>query len=154
MGQFFRTIYCWLDGLFGHDLASYLGGHASPHQTGDLFLWIGLSMVLISLVVMWLYYYAIDHPRLAYWWGWLIFLGGNALINFLVGWQWVLVHHYEAGKMVAVDPVSNMETPLPIGKGDIVGFGVANLLLSVLAFVVLSYAFRWISTSSRHAPFF
>lgn len=64
-----------------------------------MFIGIGLTMLVISLIVAVCYYYIINHPRLSNWWGWLIFLGINAVINFVVGWQWVLKDYY-AGLMV------------------------------------------------------
>lgn len=64
-----------------------------------MFIGIGLTMLVITLLVAVCYYYIINHPRLNNWWGWLIFLGINAVINFVVGWQWVLKDYY-AGLMV------------------------------------------------------
>lgn len=103
MSEFFGSIYCWLEDFFGIELAEYLWGESSPEQLSNMFIGIGLTMLVISLIVAVCYYYIINHPRLNNWWGWLIFLGINAVINFVVGWQWVLKDYY-AGLMVKKMP--------------------------------------------------
>lgn len=100
MGEFFGSMYCWLfEDFFGLELANYLWGEASPKQLSNMFIGIGLSLLCISFLISVVYYYIVDHPRLSNWWGWSIFLGVNAAINFVVGWQWVLKDYYD-GLMV------------------------------------------------------
>ena len=48
MGQFFTTIYCLFDDLFGLELASYLAGEATERQQSNMFMSIGLAMIGIS----------------------------------------------------------------------------------------------------------
>ena len=152
MGEFFGSIYCWLEDFFGIELANYLWGEASPEQTGNMFIGIGLSMLCISLAMVVIYYYVIDHPRLNNWWGWLIFLGINALINFIVGWQWVLKHYYD-GFMVRKSPVTGKMEDLPIYGSDILSFGVTNMIDSIFVFIIFSYILKWWSTNCSRAPF-
>lgn len=103
MGEFFGSIYCWFEDVFGLELANYLWGNVSPDQQANMYVPIGFTMLGATLVVCLLYYYIIDHPRMAKWWGWLVFWGANAVVNFLVGWQWVLRHYY-LGYMIGIDP--------------------------------------------------
>lgn len=102
MGEFFGSIYCWLEDFFGIELANYLWGESSPEQLSNMFIGIGLSMLCITFVIVVFYYYVVNHPRLNNWWGWLIFCSINAIINFIVGWQWVLKDYYD-GFMVKKD---------------------------------------------------
>lgn len=155
MGDIFGSLYCSLfENLFGLDLADYLWGLSSPYQTTNMYLGIGLTMTGISLVMVVLYYYIINpaHPRWSSWFGWLVYLVINAVINFFVGWQWTLNHYY-AGKMVAPDATTGMEVALNIEPSDCVAFGVANMLLSILFFFVLSMLLKWKSTNNLHSPF-
>ena len=152
MDQFFGSIYCWLEDFFGLPLADYLWGVSSPRQTSVMFIGIGLSMVVISFVIVVLYYYIVNHPRLNNWWGWTIFLGVNAIINFVVGWQWVLKDYYD-GLMVKLDPASGKEIDLDIFPSDITAFGVTNMINSMIAFLVFSYIIKWWSTNCSRAPF-
>lgn len=152
MGEFFGSIYCWFEEFFGLDIANYLWGEASPQSQTNAFIGIGLAMLGISLGVVLIYYYAVNHPRLNNWWGWGIFLLINAVINFIVGWQWVLKDYYD-GKMVAIDPSTNLEVPLNIGRSEILCFGVSNMILSIIAFIIFSFIVKWWSTNCSRAPF-
>lgn len=152
MGDFFGSIYCWLEDFFGLELAEYLWGGYAPEQSGNMFIGIGLSMLGISFAITVCYYYIIDHPRLANWWGWTIFLGINAVINFVVGWQWVLKDYY-AGLMVKKNLVIGKMDDLPIYPDDILAFGVTNMINSIIVFVIFSYIIKWWSTNCLRAPF-
>lgn len=152
MGEFFGSIYCWLDQFFGLELANYLWGLTSPYQQGNMFIGIGLSMLGITLLMAVVYYYAIDHPRLNSWWGWGISLAVNAIINFIVGWHWVLKDYY-AGKMVGLNPITGKLEALLISQSDIAAFGVTNMLDAIIAFFIFSCIIKWWSTNCSHAPF-
>lgn len=152
MGEFFGSIYCWFEDFFGLELAEYLWGNSSPLSDTNSFIGIGLSMFIISLVMVLIYYYVVNHPRLNHWWGWGIFLVTNAVINFIVGWQWVLKDYYD-GKMVTIDPATNLQTPLNIGESEILYFGVSNMLLSVMIYIIFSFIFKWWSSNCSRAPF-
>ncbi|MBD5153520.1 MAG: hypothetical protein HDT15_00175 [Oscillibacter sp.] len=152
MGEFFGSIYCWFEEFFGLELAEYMWGTSSPLSQNNSFIGIGLSMLGISLAVVLIYYYAVNHPRLNNWWGWLIFLGINAVINFIVGWQWVLKDSYD-NKMVGIDPSTNLQVPLNIGESEILCFGVSNMILSILVFIIFSFILKWWSTNCSRAPF-
>ena len=152
MGEFFGSIYCWLEDFFGIPLAEYLWGLSSPEQVSNMYIGIGLSMLGISLAIMITYYYLLDHPRLGNWWGWSIFLALNAAINFVVGWQWVLKDYY-AGKMVTLDEATGNMVALNIYTSDILAFGVTNMIDAILAFIIFSYMFKWWSTNCPQAPF-
>lgn len=153
MGEFFGSMYCWLfEDFFGLELANYLWGEASPKQLSNMFIGIGLSLLCISFLISVVYYYIVDHPRLSNWWGWSIFLGVNAAINFVVGWQWVLKDYYD-GLMVAKSAITGKMEDLRIYESDILAFGVTNLILSLFWFIVFSYIIKWWSRNSPNAPF-
>ena len=137
MGEFFGSIYCWFEDFFGISLADYLWGQSSPLQMENMFIGIGLSMATISIVVAVIFYYIINHPRLNNWWGWGIFLVINSIINFFVGWQWVLKDYY-AGNMIIINPSTNIEEPLPIQETDILCFGVSDMIISIVFFFIFS----------------
>lgn len=152
MGDIFGSIYCLFEDFFGIELANYLWGLSSPEQQDVMFIGIGMSMLVISLLVAILYYYVVDHPRLGNIWGWLIFLGVNAFVNFLVGWQWVLKDYYD-GLMIKISAVTGKLEDLPIDGDNIVAFGVTNAILSVLAFCIVSSFIKWKSINVSHVPF-
>ena len=152
MGEFFGSIYCWFEEFFGIELANYLWGESSLLSQTNSFIGIGWSMFGISFAMVLIYYYVINHPQLNHWWGWIIFLVINGIINFIVGWQWVLKDYYD-GKMITIDPATNLQMPLNIGESEIIYFGVSNMFISVIAFFVLSFILKWWCTICSGAPF-
>lgn len=153
MGEFFGTMYCWLfEDFFGLELADYLWGISSPKSQINSFIGIGWTMLGISLAFVLIYYYVVNHPRLNNWWGWGIFLVANAITNFMVGWQWVLKDYYQ-GKMITIDPATNLEIELNIGESNILCFGVSNMFLSILAFFIFTLIFKWWSNNCSNTPF-
>lgn len=152
MGEFFGSIYCWFEEFFGIELANYLWGESSLLSQTNSFIGIGWSMFGISFAMVLIYYYVINHPQLNHWWGWIIFLVINGIINFIVGWQWVLKDYYD-GKMITIDPATNLQMPLNIGESVIIYFGVSNMFISVIAFIVFSFILKWWSTNCSRAPF-
>ena len=152
MGEFFGSIYCWFEEFFGIELANYLWGESSLLSQTNSFIGIGWSMFGISFAMVLIYYYVINHPQLNHWWGWIIFLVINGIINFIVGWQWVLKDYYD-GKMITIDPATNLQMPLNIGESEIIYFGVSNMFISVIAFIVFSFILKWWSTNCSRATF-
>ena len=152
MGEFFGSIYCWFEDFFGLELANYLWGLSSSKTAAKAFIGIGMIMLGITLAIAVLYYYIINAPRLCTWWAWSIFGIVNAVVNFIVGWQWVLTDK-NAGKMVTVDPVTSDTIELSIGQPEMLAFGVSNMILSLLAFVLISLAIKWWSNNCSHSPF-
>ena len=152
MGELFGSIYCWLEEFFGLELADYLWGGLSPLQAGNMFIGIGLSMIIISMLLVVIYYYVLNHPRLNNWWGWTIFMVVNAIVNFVIGWQWVLRDYYEE-KMVKKSAVTGKLVDLNITESDILAFGVTNMIDSIIAFIIISYIIKWWSSNCSRAPF-
>lgn len=51
MGEFFGSIYCWFEDVFGLELANYLWGNVSPDQQTNMYVPIGFTMLFVSLFV-------------------------------------------------------------------------------------------------------
>lgn len=153
MGEFFGSMYCFLfEDFFGLDLADYLWGVSAEKVTTNQFIGIGLCMLGISFGIAVLFYYIVNHPRLCNWWGWGLFLIGNAAINCFIGWQWV-EKDKSAGLMKFVNPETNQPVDLPIDTTNFICFGVSNMLLSIVAFFIFSCIIKWWSTNCASAPF-
>lgn len=148
MGEFFKSLYCTLfEDFFTTNLGDYLCGISSSDQTSNMFIGIGLWMFGISAVIAVLYYFVFQNPRLGKWWGWMIFMGANAIINFFVGWQIVLKDFY-AGLMV-----DGNGTDLPISEDNILCFGVSNMIISIIVFFIISLIIKWWSRDCSRSPF-
>ena len=151
MGEFFGSIYTALfEGLFGINLADYLWGVTSQ-DGANLYIGIGLWMFGVSLLVAVLFYYIINHPRLNTWWGWGIFMIINAMVNFCLGIWWTLSDLW-AGDMEVYDKETSQMVTF-VTEGDCLSFGIANAILSLFAFFIISMAIKWKSTNASQAPF-
>lgn len=153
MGEFFESIYCSLfENFFGVDLGDFLSGVANLDYQTNLFFWIGLAMLLSSILFVVLYYYIINHPRLNRLWGWLIFLGAAAFINFIVGWQWTL-HHLLNNHMYRIDPSTGAKIALNVKGTNCLAFGLSDFIISALTFVIFTFILRWWSRNCSRTPF-
>ena len=151
MGEFFGSIYTALfEGLFGINLADYLWGLTSQ-DGANLYIGIGLWMFGVSLLVAVLFYYIINHPRLNTWWGWGIFMIINAMVNFCLGIWWTLSDLW-AGDMEVYDKETRQMVTF-VTEGACLSFGIANAILSLFAFFIISMAIKWKSTNASQAPF-
>lgn len=148
----FAGVYRLFADLFGPTLASYLEGTAAAGQPGDMFVPIGLTMLAVTAVAVVLFYFVINYPSFNNLVSWLTALAVNAAVNLLIGWQWT-AGHYEEGKMVSTDPATGLSTPLPVTGDDLLGFGIANAILSAIFFLIFSYCVKWWSTNCSRAPF-
>lgn len=151
MDQFFGSIYCWFEDMFGLDLADYLWGQASPIMTNNLFISFGLAMFAVSAVLMVIFYYVHNPVRHCSVW-WLAYGGIVALLQFLWGWQMTLKDYYD-GLMVKMDSQTHQQVPLNIYPGDCALFGVANMILGLALFILFSFLFKWWSKNNSHTPF-
>ena len=57
MGEFFGSVYCLFEDVFGLELANYLWGNVSPDQQTNMYVPIGFTMLVVSLLACLLYYY-------------------------------------------------------------------------------------------------
>lgn len=159
MDNFFGTIYSWFRSFYGDYLNLYLWGYDPATQNfsnPNINNHVGLATLAISLIVVLVFYYVINHPKFNKWWSWLITLIINSLLNFGVAFG-VVFSKYTNGNIPAnlmydIDANGNILAEF-ITKLDCIGFGVANLFTSALFFFVLSFILKWWSSNAKHAPF-
>lgn len=79
MNDFFAMIYeagdLFYMNEFSNDLYNY-----------SLYIPVGLTLIISSIIGLVLYYYVIDNPRFAKWWHWLFWVLIFCVINFAVGY--------------------------------------------------------------------
>lgn len=148
MGDFFGSLYCIAEDIFGLELANYLWGGYSPEQTSNLYVGIGVICIVVSAVIFLLYYIVIDHPKFArkafFWFG---VLGTNLTTNFIFGFWWCK-KDLDAGKMIDMDG-----NPLSIDVVNCGAFGVANALFGAIVLIVIVCLFKGFSKNTWHIPF-
>lgn len=151
MGDFFGSIYCIFEDFFGIDLADYMWGGLADGQESNLFIGIGLWLLGITLLVAVVFYYVINKPSFGNIWAWLITCIINAVLNFAMGYYWVVDDLY-SGFMVKTNQVTHLQEQLPIGQGNCLCFGVSNAIISIVLFFIISLLIKnW--SNAKNAPF-
>jgi len=147
MSNFFAMIYELFLGLYGQNLGYYLFGFDCDYnvvnQSGYAF--VGYWLIGITIAIAVLFYYVINSPKFHRWYHWLIVLGINAIVNFLVAYNFTL-GDLNAGKIPECF-VTDIDSTICMG------FGLANVIVASLFFIVISYTIRWWSTNASTTPF-
>ncbi|MCL1938560.1 MAG: hypothetical protein FWF52_09230 [Candidatus Azobacteroides sp.] len=152
----FEVIYRLLVSFFGDDLADYLSGYVCPSEESEggflgsnHFVMYSIIALVVALVVMLVYYYAINSPKFNTWKSWLLML-------LLVGMSNLLVGALNTSGNLAAGEIG--ECLVNGGNGGIYAyncwmFGFANFLVSAIFFIIFSFAFKWKSTNCKYSPF-
>ena len=153
------NLYCWFQGLYGANLSDHLWGwkDATQSYSGILvYNSVGVWTLIVSAVMMVLYYYVINHPRFNKWWHWGIVAVANSLIALLIGWYRAFSDFNNGliadSLMYARDENGEIVVEL-ITSANCWGFGMANMIVAFIFFLVLSLLFHWWSTNARYSPF-
>lgn len=163
MGTFLEelsgNLYCWFQSFYGQNLSEHLWGWQDTTQdyTGELvYNTVGLYTIIISAIIMYLYYYVIDHPRFSKWWHWGIMALLNSTICLLIGYYQTF-SDYSNGKIADSllylrDQNGNIIEEL-IYSSDCWGFGIANIFVGFIFFLLFSLLFHWWSINAKYSPF-
>lgn len=159
MANILGQIYGWFQSLFGQDLSYYLWGYdpaTEGYTNPNLYNHIGLIAIAISLLLVILFYYIFNHPRFCKWWSWLLTMGIDAVIGLFVGYA-IVASKYVNGfipqdLMCEFDADGNITAYL-IGSSHCWGFGIANMIVSILFFIVCTFLLKWWSSNAKHVPF-
>jgi len=160
-----RNIYSWFYDVYSIHLYDYLKGVNCDgvFDGTDHFNTIGLIMIGVSLLLVTLFYYGINHPRFNRWWSWLIVLFSGAIINLFIGFGYVY-SKLNNGEIPACFTHSQVETT---EDGFIYGvsgterltnascwqFGLVNAIIGIGFFFIFSMLFKWWSRNCKNSPF-
>lgn len=159
MADILGQIYSWFQSFFGQELSYYLWGY-NPETEGftnpNMYGLVGLIAIIVALVLVLVYYYIINHPSFCKWWSWLLTLVLNGLVGLFVGYG-IIVSKFENGfiprqLMCQYDADGNAIANL-IGYQHCWGFGIANMIVSTLFFILFTFMFKWWSSNAKHVPF-
>lgn len=157
MEEILGNIYCWFESIFGLNLADHLWGFDGADYTKSmLYNTIGVIAIVISLAMVLIYYYVINHPRFQKWWNWLIVLLFNSTINLFIGYAWCindLNNGYIADTLCYLRDENVEIVGYLITAGDCWGFGIANFIVSAIFFIIFSFSLKWWSSNAKYSPF-
>lgn len=117
----------------------------------NMYGFIALGTALLFMVT---YYYFINHPRLNKWWHWLIVLLIVGIINFIIGGAITTGDWSNGDIKVFVD--ASIENGIEACEPEPSAcwmFGFANSIVSILFFIIFSFAFKWWSSACKRTPF-
>lgn len=135
MDTLFSTIYFYTNGLYGQELDNYL------YDTVPGYIHVGLAMVVLSVITTILFYYMLKPVRhqMSIWFGCLSL---NAILNMAVA-LW-----YTNTPLIN-NEIDESEAWTIL---DTFGFGIANIIWSVIFVFVFSLLFKWWSPA-KYIPF-
>lgn len=155
MNDFFTSIYSWFcdSSQTVFKIFDVIIGDDDELLFSSMFPTIGIVTAIISfLVAIAFYIWPINHPRFKAWWAWLIMLVCNAAINF--GLAFAYIHHRVTDIEKSEDALvefSNSEI-LVLPTSQWIDFAFANLIVSVIFFVIASLILNWFSSNCRFSP--
>lgn len=123
---------------------TYIEGFSDTMYENGLYIPIGFCMVLIPIVVLTLYYYAVNSRRFNKWWQWLLLVIIICAINFGIA--------FGVSYNGIYDVYGTTEVGYPL-VANCVGFAFINFLWSFVISFVWSMIIKWGSTQCRRTPF-
>lgn len=106
---------------------------------------IFINTILGVVVVFLLYYYIINSPRFNRWWHWVICLVIVGTFGYLYAHRIVMADIRSGIIAQSLEPY--------IGSHNALMFGIYNMGLAVLLFLILTLLFRRWSKNCKHSPF-
>ena len=131
MIDFFSALY---------ELINYQQSFNSLLYGNDLYIQIGMVLVLSSIIFPLLFYYVLNHPRWNRFIHWLISMFLCLITNFLC--SYLIIN--DKFDLRGYDGMYTLE---------IITFSFINLLWSFLGFTIFSFVIRWWSRNGSQTPF-
>jgi len=128
-----------------YELLAYFPGFSDDMYNQNMYITIGLCMVLIPVVVLTIYYYMVNSVRFSKWWHWLLIVAVLCVINFGIAFSMTyneLSYVYE-----------QLNKVLPFNTAEFIGFSMINALWTFIVSFVWSMIIKWGSTHLRRTPF-
>jgi len=135
MNDFFTSWY---------ELLAYFEGFSDDMYNQSLYITIGLCMMLIPVVVLAIYYYAVNSVTFSKWWHWLLLVVILCAINFGIAY---CASYNELSYLY-----EQQNKALPYGI-EFVSFSLVNVLWTFVVSFVWSMIIKWGSKNCRRTPF-
>ena len=127
-----------------YELLAYFEGFSDDLYNENLYISIGLYMVLIPVGVLILYYYVVNSVMYNKWWHWLVLVLILCAINFGISYS---ISYNELSYMYEQQ---NKELPY---STEFVSFSLINAFWTLVVSFVWSMFIKWGSKNCRRTPF-
>jgi len=128
MNEFFSHLY---EALY------YASGFSDELIAQRLYAPMGITACVSGILAGILFYYVINRPSFSRWYHWASVMGGNFLLNGIIGRFW---------------PQPQLETIGLHYSTEYYLIGLANGAVSSIAYILFMLFFRWFSTNARQTP--
>lgn len=109
-----------------------------------------LSNVFITIAFVVIFYYVINHPRFQRWYHWLLVMGCNFAIIFLIHiFTCIMMKNKE---IVRSDTASDATYLFDQGALVFTFYSLEMALISVVIYIVFSYSIKWWSVNACLTP--
>jgi len=135
MNDFFASWY---------ELLAYFDVFSDDMYNQNLYITIGLCMVLIPVGILTIYYYVINSVKFGKWWHWLLLVVVLCAINFGIAY----VTSYN--ELSYLYQQQNQKLPY---ASEFVGFSLINALWVFVVSFVWSMIIKWGSKNCSRTPF-
>ena len=126
MQDFFSTIYIFLHGI------------QQDPRWDDVYLGTGVSLFVLSVIFSVLYYYILNRKSIV-WYSipkWFLIMGILCLTMFLISLS-----------------IASNTVELPFYRGEVISFGLINVLYAAILFALLPFLISWWSPRARYTPY-
>lgn len=143
----FEFFYKWKS-FYGAELFEHLKGWddtiADYNYAHCRFPQLFLVTIGIAIVLFFLYYYVINHPRFNRWWSWLIMFLLVAAGAF--GYSYYVVH----ADIVYNNIAPSLQYAISTSNGLLLG--IYSAIMAILLFLLLTLLLRHWSSNCKHSP--
>lgn len=127
-----------------YELLAYFDNFSNDLYNQNLYITIGLCMVLIPVILLSIYYYMVDSVKFNKWYHWVILVVVLAAINFCIA------YFTSYNELSFIYEQQNKALPY---ASEFVGFSLINVLWTVLVSFAWSMMIKWGSKNCRRTPF-
>lgn len=141
------TFYSLFNGLYGEDFLSFVAGNCSDKETPDYYFNIGVITILSAVLLTLVFYYLMGNNDLYKLRHYLIILGANSVIAFIIG---------QVVFNSAKNSSYSCESFRQEGFWGIFNFSMINAVYALILFLMVSGLMQLLrlgSSNTRHIPF-
>ena len=152
--DFFISLYGLVHKLYAKAIDAYMLG-GSSYVDGELvyggtvrYVSLGVTTLCAALLVFLLYYYVVNSAALNKWWHWVLVVCIVGVVGLFIGYN--SIHDGEIPEALLKNETGTMDV---LNFFDYFGLGIANGIIAVFFFIILTLAGKWGSTNCRRTPF-
>ena len=127
-----------------YELLAYFPGFSNDMYYQNLYITIGICMVLIPVILFTIYYYAVNSVKLNKWYHWV------GLLFILCGISFCIAYFCSYNELLYLYEQQDKELPY---SSEFIGFSFVNVFWTLVVSFVFSMIIKWRSKNCSRTPF-